>query len=224
MVASASVQEAQDMAMIAQMATLRSLVRFMHFFDGFRTSHEVNKIDLLLVEEVRELIDEDVVTAHRARELNPDKPVLHGSAQNPDVFFQAREACNLFYMAVPGIVQQSMDRFATLTNRRYQLFDYQGAPDAERVLVQMGSGVGASGEAVRALAARGEKVGLLTVRLYRPLAQASSRCARSVRPLILTAPKPGRSASRCIRTSSPWSSVAADLRRHVIGGVTVCRP
>ncbi|HEY4958608.1 MAG TPA: pyruvate:ferredoxin (flavodoxin) oxidoreductase, partial [Caldimonas sp.] len=168
MLASASVQEAQDMAMIAQMATLRSRLPFMHFFDGFRTSHEVNKLDLLFEEEVRELVDEELVTAHRARALNPDKPVLHGSAQNPDVFFQAREACNLFYMAVPGIVQQSMDRFAKLTNRRYKLFDYQGAPDAERVLVQMGSGVGASGEAVRALVARGEKVGLLTVRLYRP--------------------------------------------------------
>ena len=168
MLASANVQEAQDMAMIAQMATLRSRVPFMHFFDGFRTSHEVNKLDLLFEEEIRSLIDEDLVAAHRSRALNPDKPVLRGTAQNPDVFFQAREACNPFYMAVPGIVQESMDRFAKLTNRRYKLFDYQGAPDAERVLVQMGSGVGASGEAVRALVARGEKVGLLTVRLYRP--------------------------------------------------------
>jgi pyruvate-ferredoxin/flavodoxin oxidoreductase len=168
LLASASVQEAQDMAMIAQMATLRSRLPFMHFFDGFRTSHEVNKISLLLEEDVRKLIDDDLVTAHRARALNPDKPVLRGSAQNPDVFFQAREACNPFYLAVPGIVQESMDRFAKLTHRQYKLFDYQGAPDAERVLVQMGSGVGASGEAVRALVAKGEKVGLLTVRLYRP--------------------------------------------------------
>ena len=132
MLASASVQEAQDMAMIAQMATLRSRVPFMHFFDGFRTSHEVNKLDLLFEEEVRALIDEELVAAHRARALNPDKPVLRGSAQNPDVFFQAREACNPFYMAVPGIVQESMDRFAKLSNRRYNLFDYQGAPDAEQ--------------------------------------------------------------------------------------------
>ena len=168
MLASASVQEAQDMAMVAQMATLRSRLPFMHFFDGFRTSHEVNKIDLLLEEDARKLIDEELVTAHRARALNPDKPVLRGSAQNPDVFFQAREACNPFYLAVPGIVQESMDRFARLTHRQYRLFDYQGAADAERVLVQMGSGTGASAEAVRALAARGEKVGLLTVRLYRP--------------------------------------------------------
>ncbi len=168
MLASASVQEAQDMAMIAQMSTLRARVPFMHFFDGFRTSHEVNKLALLSEEEVRELIDEDLVAAHRARALNPDKPVLRGSAQNPDVFFQAREACNSFYLAVPAIAQECMDRFAKLTGRRYRLFDYQGAADADRVLVQMGSGVGASAEAVRALTAAGEKVGLLTVRLYRP--------------------------------------------------------
>ena len=130
MLASAGVQEAQDMAMVAQMATLRSRIPFMHFFDGFRTSHEVNKLELLFEEEVRELIDEELVTAHRARALNPDKPVLRGSAQNPDVFFQAREACNLFYMAVPGIVQQAMDLFAMLTHRHYRLFDYQGAADA----------------------------------------------------------------------------------------------
>ncbi|MEK7436753.1 MAG: pyruvate:ferredoxin (flavodoxin) oxidoreductase [Pseudomonadota bacterium] len=185
MLASASVQEAQDMAMIAQMATLRARVPFMHFFDGFRTSHEVNRLELLLEEEVRQLIDDDLVSAHRARALNPDKPVLRGSAQNPDVFFQAREACNSFYMAVPGIVQASMDRFATLTKRQYRIFDYQGAADAERVLVQMGSGVGASGEAVRALAARGEKVGLLTVRLYRPFDTQAFIAAlpRSVRAL-----------------------------------------
>ena len=191
MLASSSVQEAQDMAMIAQMATLRSRVPFMHFFDGFRTSHEVNKISLLLEEDVRELIDEELVTAHRARALNPDRPVLRGSAQNPDVFFQAREACNPFYLAVPGIVQESMDRLAKLTERPYRLFDYQGAPDAERVLVQMGSGVGASGEAVRALIARGEKVGLLTVRLYRPFdteafAAALPRSVRSVAVLDRT--------------------------------------
>ncbi len=187
MLASASVQEAQDMAMIAQMATLRSRVPFMHFFDGFRISHEVNKLDLLFEEEVRALIDDDLVAAHRARSLNPDKPVLRGTAQNPDVFFQAREACNVFYMAVPGIVQESMDRFAKLTNRRYRLFDYEGAPDADRVLVQMGSGVGASGEAVRALVARGEKVGLLTVRLYRPFDPQALVAAlpRSVRAIAV---------------------------------------
>ena len=168
LLASASVQEAQDMALIALMATLESRVPFLHFFDGFRTSHEVNKIDLLFEEEVRALIDERLIQAHRARALNPDDPVLRGSAQNPDVFFQAREACNPFYAAVPGIVRASMERFEKLTGRRYGLFDYVGSPDAERVLVQMGSGVGASREAVDRLVAAGEKVGLVTVRLYRP--------------------------------------------------------
>jgi pyruvate-ferredoxin/flavodoxin oxidoreductase len=194
MLASASVQEAQDMAMIAQMATLRSRVPFMHFFDGFRTSHEVNRLELLLEEEVRALIDDELVTAHRARSLNPDQPVLRGSAQNPDVFFQAREACNLFYMAAPGIVQESMDRFAALTKREYKLFDYQGAADAERVLVQMGSGVGASGEAVQALAARGEKVGLLTVRLYRPF---------DTQAFIAALPKSVRGLAVLDRTKEP---------------------
>jgi pyruvate-ferredoxin/flavodoxin oxidoreductase len=168
LLASASVQEAQDMAMIAFMSTLASRVPFLHFFDGFRTSHEVNKIDLLLEEAVRELVDEKLIEAHRARALNPDSPVLRGSAQNPDVFFQAREACNPFYAAVPGIVRESMGRFEKLTGRRYGLFDYAGARDAERVLVQMGSGVGASREAVAKLVAAGEKVGLVAVRLYRP--------------------------------------------------------
>ena len=168
LLASSSVQEAQDMAMIAHMATLKSRVPFLHFFDGFRTSHEVNKIDLLFEDEVRSLIDEDLVKAHRGRALNPDRPVIRGTAQNPDVFFQAREACNSFYTAVPGIVRESMDRFAKLTGRRYSLFWTSGAPDAERVLVQMGSGVGASREAVDKLVAAGEKVGLVTVRLYRP--------------------------------------------------------
>ena len=170
MLCSSSVQEAQDMAAISYMATLQSRVPFLHFFDGFRTSHEVNKIQLLSAQDMRELIDEDLVQAHRARGLNPDKPVMRGTAQNPDVFFQAREACNPFYEAVPGIVQQAMDRFAALSGRRYSLFWYHGAPDAERVIVQMGSGVGATREAVARLQAAGEKVGVLTVRLYRPFA------------------------------------------------------
>ena len=214
MLASASVQEAQDMAMIAQMATLRSRVPFMHFFDGFRTSHEVNKLNLLFEEEVRELIDEELVTAHRARALNPDKPVLRGSAQNPDVFFQAREACNLFYMAVPGIVQQSMDRFATLTGRHYRLFDYQGAADAERVLVQMGSGVGASGEAVRALVARGEKVGLLTVRLYRPF---------DTQAFVAALPRSVRAIAVLDRTKEP-GAVGEPLYQDIIAALVEAWP
>jgi pyruvate-ferredoxin/flavodoxin oxidoreductase len=168
LLASSSVQEAQDLAAIAHMSTLKSRVPFLHFFDGFRTSHEVNKIDLLGEDDLRALIDEELVRAHRARALNPDRPVMRGTAQNPDVFFQAREACNPFYDAVPGVVRDAMERFHQQTGRRYSLFWYHGAPDAERVLVQMGSGTGASREAVDKLVAAGQKVGLLTVRLYRP--------------------------------------------------------
>ncbi|MDH5331762.1 MAG: pyruvate:ferredoxin (flavodoxin) oxidoreductase, partial [Aquincola sp.] len=168
LLASSSVQEAQDLAAIAHMATLRSRVPFLHFFDGFRTSHEVNKIELLGEDELRSLIDEKLVEAHRARALNPDRPVMRGTAQNPDVFFQAREACNPFYLAVPGLVREAMAQFHKATGRRYSLFWYQGAPDAERVIVQMGSGTGATREAVDKLVAAGEKVGLVTVRLYRP--------------------------------------------------------
>ena len=168
MLASGSVQEAQDMAMIAQMATLESRVPFLHFFDGFRTSHEVNKIELLTEEDIRALTDEDLVRAHRTRAMNPDKPVIRGTAQNPDVFFQARESCNPFYLATPAIVKKCMERFGKLTGRNYKLFDYYGAPDAERVVVLAGSGIGAADEAVVRMVAEGEKVGMLVVRLYRP--------------------------------------------------------
>ncbi|MFH1130970.1 MAG: pyruvate:ferredoxin (flavodoxin) oxidoreductase, partial [Pseudomonadota bacterium] len=168
LLASGSVQEAQDLAMIAQMATLKSRVPFLHFFEGFRISHEVNKIEQLSVEDVRAFIDDNLVQQHRERALNPDKPVLRGTAQNPDVFFQAREACNSYYAAAPGIVQGAMDRFEKRTGRSYHLFDYVGLKDAERVVVMMGSGSGAAREAVEVLLGRGEKVGLLKVRLYRP--------------------------------------------------------
>ncbi len=168
MLASASVQEVQDMAMIAHAATLESRVPFLHFFDGFRTSHEVNKIEQLTAGDIRAMFDEEWIEAHRDRSLSPDRPVLRGSAQNPDVFFQAREAANPFYLALPGIVQETMDRFAGLVGRQYHLFDYVGAPDAERVAVIIGSGSGAVEEAVEALLGRGEKVGLVKVRLFRP--------------------------------------------------------
>ncbi len=170
MLCSASVQESHDLALVSHAATLESRVPFLHFFDGFRTSHEVNKIEKLTDDDLRAMIDERFIEAHRKRALDPDRPVLRGSAQNPDVFFQAREACNPFYDAVPGIVQATMDRFAELTGRAYHLFDYVGAPDAERVIVIMGSGVGAVEEAVEALQKRGDKVGVLKVRLYRPFA------------------------------------------------------
>ena len=168
MLASNSVSEAHDMAMIAQAATLKARIPFLHFFDGFRTSHEVNKIELLSDDDIRAMLDEELIQAHRDRSMNPDKPVLRGTAQNPDVFFQAREACNPFYNQTPAIVQETMDRFAKLVGRQYHLFDYVGAPDAERIVILMGSGVGAAEEAVRKLVTLGEKVGLVKVRLFRP--------------------------------------------------------
>ena len=214
LLASSSVQEAQDMAMLAHMSTLKSRVPFLHFFDGFRTSHEVNKIDLLIEEDVRALIDEELVEAHRARALNPDAPVLRGTAQNPDVFFQAREACNGYYMAVPGIVRESMDRFEKLTGRRYGLFDYTGAADAERVLVQMGSGVGASREAVNRLAADGQKVGLVTVRLYR-LFDAQAFAA--------VLPKTVRAIAALDRTKEP-GAIGEPLYQDVIAALAEAWP
>jgi pyruvate-ferredoxin/flavodoxin oxidoreductase len=166
--ASASVQEAMDFALIAQAATLESRVPFLHFFDGFRTSHEVIKIEELTQDDIRAMIDEDLVRAHRARGLSPDHPFVRGTAQNPDVYFQAREACNPFYNACADIVQKSMDKFAKLIGRQYHLFDYVGAPDAERVIVLMGSGAEAATETVEYLVDKGEKVGVLKVRLFRP--------------------------------------------------------
>jgi len=168
MIASGSVQEAQDLALIAQAATLEARVPFLHFYDGFRISHEVNKIEQVSEDDVRAMIDMELVAAHRRRALTPEKPVLRGTAQNPDVFFQAREACNPFYDACAGIVQKTMDRFARLIGRHYHLFDYSGAADAERVVVVMSSGCGVVEETVDYLAAKGEKVGLVKVRLYRP--------------------------------------------------------
>jgi pyruvate-ferredoxin/flavodoxin oxidoreductase len=168
MLCSCSVQEASDFAMIAHAATLEARIPFLHFFDGFRTSHEVNKIFPLSDEDLCAMLDEEAIRRHRERALTPDRPKLRGSAQNPDVFFQAREAANPFYLATPTIVQSAMDRFAARTGRSYHLCDYAGAPDAERVIVLMGSGAGATEEAVAALNARGEKIGLLKLRLYRP--------------------------------------------------------
>ncbi len=168
MLASGSVGEAHDMALIAQAATLKSRIPFLHFFDGFRTSHEVNKIQLLSDDDIRAMIDDQLIQAHRDRAMNPDRPVLRGTAQNPDVFFQAREACNPFYLEAPSIVQETMDRFAALVGRQYRLFDYVGAPDADRIVVLMGSGIGAAEETVNKLNQMGQRVGVLKVRLFRP--------------------------------------------------------
>jgi pyruvate-ferredoxin/flavodoxin oxidoreductase len=172
LLSSASVQEAHDFAAIAQMATLDSRVPFVHFFDGFRTSHEINRIRMLSDEDLRALVDDGLVAAHRGRALNPDHPFIRGTAQNPDVYFQMREAANLFYQRVPDVVAAAMARFEAQTGRRYGLIEYAGAPDAERVIVLMGSGAGAVRETVDALVARGERVGIVQVRLFRPFPAA----------------------------------------------------
>jgi pyruvate-ferredoxin/flavodoxin oxidoreductase len=168
MLCSNSVQEAGDMALVAQIATLESRIPFMHFFDGFRTSHEINKAYPISDETIRALLDDKYIIEYRKQALSPDRPRIRGTAQNPDVFFQAREAANPYYIAAAGIVQSVMDRFAALTGRAYHLFDYYGAADAERVIIVMGSGAEAVEETVDALNRCGEKVGLLKVRLYRP--------------------------------------------------------
>ena len=168
LLSSASVQEAHDFALIAQMATLQSRVPFLHFFDGFRTSHEVATIELLDDAQIRAMIDDDLVLAHRARALSPDRPFIRGTAHNPDTFFQARETVSPFYARLPGIVQAAMDRLAALTGRTYRLAEYHGAPDAERVIVVMGSGGETVCATAEALVARGEKVGVLQLRLFLP--------------------------------------------------------
>nr|VFJ42408.1 MAG: pyruvate-ferredoxin/flavodoxin oxidoreductase [Candidatus Kentron sp. DK] len=173
MLCASSVQEVMDFALIAQAVTLEGRVPILHFFDGFRTSHEVNKIHRLERDTVRCLIDDAFVVAHRNRGLSPDHPVIRGTTQNPDVFFQSREASNPFYQRMPGIVQARMDQLAALTGRAYRLFEYVGHPEAERVIILMGSGIGAAEETVRHLTARGERVGLVKVRLYRPFDAAS---------------------------------------------------
>jgi pyruvate-ferredoxin/flavodoxin oxidoreductase len=187
MIASNSVQEAMDFALIAQAATLESRVPFLHFFDGFRTSHEVMKVEELTTEDIRAMIDDRLVRAHRDRGLTPDRPVIRGTAQNPDVYFQGREASNTFYIDCPGIVQKTMDKFAALVGRQYHLFDYVGAPDAERVIVMMGSGAETTEETVDYLLGQGEKVGVLKVRLYRPFAVEAfaSALPQSVRSIAV---------------------------------------
>ena len=168
MLCASSVQEAHDMALIAQNATLASRVPFVHFFDGFRTSHEVAKIEVLDDGDVRAMIEDDLVFGHRRRALNPERPVIRGVAQNPDVYFQGRETVNPYYAALPAAVQTSMDRFATLTGRQYKLFDYFGAEDADRVIVLMGSGAETARETIEYLNARGSKLGVVQVHLFRP--------------------------------------------------------
>jgi pyruvate-ferredoxin/flavodoxin oxidoreductase len=194
LLSSGSVQEAHDFAAIAQMATLKSRVPVLHFFDGFRTSHEVAKIVYLTDDELRLLLDGDLIRAHRARALTPDKPVLRGTAQNPDVYFQARETVNPFYAATPAIVQEMMDKFAQVTGRQYHLFDYVGHPEAERVVVLMGSGGETAEATVNYLVEKGEKIGALRVRLYRPF---------SVEHFIKALPKSVKRIAVLDRTKEP---------------------
>ena len=189
-----SVQEAQDLAVISQMATLRSRVPFLHFFDGFRTSHEVSKIALLSDDDLRSLVDEESIAAHRARALTPDRPVVRGTAQNPDAFFQAREAGNQFTDAVPGIVVAAMEAFADRTGRAYRPFDYEGAEDAEEIVVIMGSGAETVAETVEWLNRNGRKTGVLKVRLYRPF---------SVEHFAAALPKSARRIAVLDRTKEP---------------------
>jgi len=189
-----SAQEAADMACIAHAATLKSRVPFMHFFDGFRTSHEISKIDLLEDSVLQSMISEEAIAEFRARSLSPDHPTIRGTAQNPDVFFQAREACNPFYARVPGIVQEHMDRFAKLTGRQYHLFDYAGHPEATQVVIAMGSGAETCEETAAWLNARGEKAGVLKVRLYRPF---------PVEAFIKALPRTVRSIAVLDRTKEP---------------------
>jgi pyruvate-ferredoxin/flavodoxin oxidoreductase len=197
LLSSTGVQEAHDFALIAQAATLESRVPFVHFFDGFRTSHEVNKIYQLSDEEIRAMISDEMVLAHRARALSPDNPFIRGTAQNPDVFFQARETVNPFYNACPDIMQKVMDKFAEITGRHYNLFDYVGAPDAERVIVIMGSGAETAGETALFLSKEGEKVGVLKVRLYRPF---------SIEHLVKSLPKSVQKIAVLDRTKEPGAA------------------
>jgi pyruvate-ferredoxin/flavodoxin oxidoreductase len=197
MLASGSVQEAHDFACIAQAASLRSRVPFLHFFDGFRTSHEVAKIERLEDGDLRAMIDDELVAAHRARALRPEAPVVRGTTQNPDAYFQTREAISPFFHACPGLVQAEMDKFARLTGRAYKLFDYVGAPDAERVVVLMGSGSETVHEYVEWAAARGEKIGAIKVRLFRPF---------SARHLAAALPASARTLCVLDRCKEPGAS------------------
>ncbi len=222
MLASNSVQEAHDLALVAHAATLESRVPFMHFFDGFRTSHEVNTLEMIPEEDIRAMINDDLVEAHRARALNPEHPVMRGTAMNPDVFFQSREATNKYHAAVPEIVQNAMDKLGKLIGRHYKLFDYFGAPDAERVVVLMGSGADVARDTVRDLAAKGEKVGVIAVRLYRPF---------SAEHLLAALPETVKAVAALDRTKEPGATgeplyldIVAALAQGVANGKRASMP
>jgi pyruvate-ferredoxin/flavodoxin oxidoreductase len=209
MLAGGSVQEAQDTAVISQMVTLRSRVPFLHFFDGFRTSHEVSKIELISDEVLKSLLNEDAISSNRARALTPDNPRIRGTAQNPDAFFQAREGCNTFYQEVPRLVKEAMADFAACTGRAYKPFDYEGHPEADRVVIIMGSGAEAVGETVGFLNETGEKVGVIKVRLYRPFA---------VEDFASVMPKTVKSIAVLDRTKEP-GALGEPLYLDVVGAL-----
>lgn len=205
MLCAGNVQEAQDFALIAQVVTLRARVPFLHFFDGFRTSHEIAKIRLISEQTMRAMVDEEDIWRHRERALSPEHPTLRGTSQNPDVYFQARETVNPFYAACPDVVQEVMHRFASLTGRHYELFEYQGAPDAERVVVAMGSGAETLCETANWLVSQGEKVGVLKVRLFRPfdVMRFSAGLPRTVQSLAVL--------DRCKEAGCPGEPLYLDV-------------
>ncbi len=215
-IASGSIQEVMDLGLVAHAATLEARLPFIHFFDGFRTSHEVAKIEQISPEDMRKLIDPKLVAAHRSRAMSPERPILRGTAQNPDVFFQAREACNPYYFGAAAIVQRKMDELAAITGRQYRLFDYVGAPDAECVLVIMGSGAEIAHETVEHLVGRGAKVGLIKVRLYRPFANDA---------FVAALPKTVKRIATLDRTKEPgatgeplYQDVVTALAEHIAAG------
>ncbi len=209
LLSSGTIQEVHDFALIAQAATLEARVPFVHFFEGFRLSHEINKVEELTDDDMRQMIDDELVRQHRARALNPERPVLRGTAQNPDVFFQSHETINPFYAACPAIVQKAMDKFAKLVGRQYHLFDYAGAPDAERIIVCMGSGAQTAAETAKFLTQRGEKVGVVLVRLYRPF---------SVKDFLSVLPSTTKVIAVLDRTKEP-GAVGEPMYQDVVSAV-----
>jgi len=197
LLAANSVQEAMDFPLIAQAASLKSRVPFLHFFDGFRTSHEISKVELLEKDEMKQMINDELIYAHRGRALSPEHPFIRGTAQNPDVFFQAREGCNSFYDKCADITEETMRKFNEITGREYYLFQYEGAPDAEYVIILMGSGCETVHETVQYLVEKGEKVGLIKVRLYRPF---------SIKHLYNSIPKTAKKLCVLDRTKEPGSA------------------
>ncbi|MGB3112846.1 MAG: pyruvate:ferredoxin (flavodoxin) oxidoreductase, partial [Candidatus Omnitrophota bacterium] len=196
LLASGSVQETMDFSLIAQAATLESRIPFLHFFEGFRVSHEIQKIEELTFDDMRSMLDEKFIHAHRRWGMNPEHPVIRGTSQNPDVYFQGRESVNKYYEACPGIVQKAMDKFAKVTGRQYNLFDYVGAKDADRVVVIMGSGGEAAHETVEYLNKEGEKIGIVKVRLYRPF---------DTKAFVSALPKTVKAIAVLDRTKEPGS-------------------